>query len=143
MPGPSIPDTDHVSRLCGATKCDEEGRPLGAAFMLRPNETFLSVNWLEHTGPSSRAKQLDIVRKHLTNKGMNLTKKGRLAVVHLGTTFDLVEKGTPDGRRLTAYHEPELPHDPSHSGIFGYREDDDLIADLIAEAVSEHYAARA
>lgn len=110
--------------------------------MLRSDEPYLSVNWLEHTGASSRVDQLKIVRTHLTKKGMNLPEKGRLAVLHLQTVFDHVETEAPDSRRLTAHHEPQLPHDPSHSGIYGYSAEDQLIADLIANAVHEHYAAR-
>ncbi len=110
--------------------------------MLRSNEPYLSVNWLEYTGASSLAQQLAIVRNHLTNKGMKLPAKGRFAVLHLQTVFDYVEIGTPDSHRLTAHHEPNLPHDPSHSGIYGYSADDHLIADLMAKAVQEHYEAR-
>ena len=84
MPGPRIPDTDHVSRLCGGSKCDDDGRPLGAAFMLRRDEPYLSVNWLESTGASNRAEQLAAVRRHLTDKEINLPAKGRLAVGYDG-----------------------------------------------------------
>jgi hypothetical protein len=52
MPGPEIPSTDHVCRLCGATKCDENGRPVGDAFMLRAADAYLSTNWLEGTACS-------------------------------------------------------------------------------------------
>lgn len=142
MPGPNIPASNHVSRLCGVARCDDDGRPRGAAFMLRPNEPYLSVNWLEQTGASSREQQLAIVRKHLANKGMKLPEKGRLAMLHLQIVFDQVEMGTPDSRRLSAHHEPDQPHDPSHSGIYGYSAEDQLIADLMADAVHEHYAAR-
>jgi hypothetical protein len=96
---------------------------------------------LEYTGASSRAQQLAIVREHMTNNGMSLTGKGRLAVLHLQAVFDHVESETPDSRALAAHHEP-LPLDPSHSGIYGYSPDDHLIADLMAEVVREHYAAR-
>ena len=143
MPGPRIPETDHVSRLCGGSKCDDDGRPLGTAFMLRPDEPYLSVNWLESTGASSRAEQLAVVRRNLTGKGVSLPAKGHLAVLHLRTVFDHVRSAAPDSRDLTAHHEPEPPHDPSHAGIYGYGNEDDVIADLIAEAVRESHAARA
>ena len=142
MPGPRIPHTDHVSRLCGESKCDDDGRPMGSAFMLRRDEPYLSVNWLESTDASSRAEQLAAVRRHLTDKGLKLPAKGRLAVLHLLTAFDHVRSRAPDSRELTAHHEPEPPHDPSHAGIYGYSDADDLIADLIAEAVQEAHQAR-
>jgi hypothetical protein len=40
--------------------------------MLRGDEGYLSVNWLESTGAAPRVQQLAIVRQHLTNKGMRL-----------------------------------------------------------------------
>jgi hypothetical protein len=110
--------------------------------MLRGDESYLSVNWLESTGATSRAQQIVIVRQHLTAKGMKLPANGRFAVLHLQTAFDHVQSRTPDSRRLTAHHEPDLPHDPSHSGIYGFTYSDDLIADLLAEAVHEIHKAR-
>jgi hypothetical protein len=140
MPGPEIPGTDHVCRLCGASRCDD-GQPLGAAFMPKPGETYLSTNWLEWTAAPSRAEQLSIIRQHLTNKGMRLPANGRLAVIHLQTVIDYVVSGTPDARTLAAHHEPCLPSDPSHAGIYGYAADDQLIADLIAQVVKEVHKA--
>jgi hypothetical protein len=110
--------------------------------MLRPAEEYLSTNWLERTGVPNRADQLDIVRQHLTNKGMTLPPSGRLAVLHIQTVIDHVRASTPDARTLAAHHEPDLPSDPSHSGIYGYSVDDDLIADLIAQAVQEVHKAK-
>ena len=141
MPGPEIPGTNHVCRICGASKCDN-GQPLGAAFMPRPEEPYVSTNWLECTGALSRADQLTIIRQHLTNKGRTLPAKGHLAVLHLHTVIDHVRSRTPDTRKLTAHHEPILPSDPSHSGIYGYTADDQLIADLIAQVVQEVHRAR-
>lgn len=140
MPGPEIPGTDHVCRLCGATKCDE-GRPVGAAFMPRPRDLYLSTNWLESTGAATRGEQLATIRQHLTNKGMSLLANARLAVLHLQTVIDHVRFNAPDGRTLAAHHERE-PSDPSHAGIYGYTADDDLIADLIAQVVHEVHKAR-
>lgn len=37
---------------------------------------------------------------------------------------------------LEVMHVPE-DDDPSHSGIFGYTSEDDIIADLIAEKINE------
>jgi hypothetical protein len=144
MPGLEIPGTDHVCRFCGEKKCDDDGRPLGIAFRLRPppdGDLYLSTNWLESTDASSRAEQLTIIHQHLTNKGRKLTAHGRLAVLHLQTVIDYVRSNAPDARTLAAHHEPE-PSDPSHSGIYGYTVDDHLIADLIAQVVQEVHRAR-
>ena len=147
MPGPEIPSTDHVCRFCGKLTCDDDGQPLGAAFMLRranlqrAADEYLSTNWLECTGAQSRADQLAIIRQHLTDKGRKLTAHGRLAVLHLQTVFDYVRSSSPDARTLAAHYE-RMPSDPSHSGIYGYTADDDLIADLIAQVVQEVRQAR-
>jgi hypothetical protein len=79
-----------VCRLCGATRCDEDGRPVGDAFMLRTAEAYLSTNWLEGTGAPTRADQLATVRRHLADKGMNLSANTRLAVLHLHTVIEHV-----------------------------------------------------
>ena len=142
MPGPEIPGTDHLCRLCGATKCDESGRPVGDAFMLRPAEAYLSSNWLEYTGAQTRADQLATIRGHLADKGMKLSANARLAVLHLQTAIDHVRSWSPDARRIRANHEPE-PLDPSHAGLYGYTSEDQLIADLIAQVVGGVYRAKA
>lgn len=110
--------------------------------MPRRAEAYLSTNWLECTGRRTRADQLAVVRRHLADKGMRLTANGRLAVLHLQTVIDHVRLCSPDARTITAHHEPELPLDPSHSGIYGYTLDDEPIADLIAEVVEEVHKAR-
>jgi len=108
----------------------------------RPADEYLSTNWLECTGAQSQADQLSIIRQHLINKGRKLTAHGRLGVLHLQTVIDHVRSSTPDARTLAAHHEPILPSDPSHSGIYGYTADDDLIADLIAQVVQVVHKAR-
>ena len=87
--------------------------------MLKPPEAYLSTNWLEYTGTPTRAGQLAIVRQHLTNKGMTLPASGGLAVLHLQTVIDHLRSQAPDARTLAAHHEPILPPDPSHAGIYG------------------------
>ncbi|MGH6920377.1 MAG: hypothetical protein ACREJ0_22050 [Geminicoccaceae bacterium] len=109
--------------------------------MLRPADAYLSTNWLERTGTRSRADRLAVVRRHLTDKGLKLSANARLAVRHLQTVIDHVRSLSPDGRTVAAHHEPE-PFDPSHSGLYGYTADDQLIADLIAQVVGEVHKAR-
>jgi hypothetical protein len=109
--------------------------------MPRREEPYLSTNWLEYTGARSRADQLTVVRQNLTDKGRKLSANGRLAVLRLETVIDHVRSSTPDARTITAHHEPERA-DPTHSGIYGYTADDQLIADLIAQVVQEVHSAR-
>lgn len=142
MPGPKIPETDHVTLLCGATKCDDKGRPQGSAFFVKPDHSYLSVNWLEFTRAQSRAEQLACVRKYLKDKGMTLGAKAWLPVLHLQSSFDLVASEWKGGPRLSAHHESERPHDLSHAGIYGYRPEDAMVADLLALSVAEIHPAR-
>src|SRR5690606_21147980 len=132
--------TDHVCRLCGQTKCSD-GQPLGVAFLPRPDDKYLSTNWLEWTGEASRTDQLRIIRQHLTDKGMNLPANGCLAVLHVQTVIDHVRSRASDARVLAVHHEPERL-DPSHSGVYGYTAEDQLIADLIAQVVQEVHKAQ-
>ena len=68
-----------------------------------------------------------------------------LAVLNVGDTQDHVRQNSQDDRDLRVLHRPDEPPDkpdPSHSGIFDTSEDEQLIAELIAEMVLETYAAR-
>lgn len=109
--------------------------------MLRPEEPYLSVNWLEATGVTEVDLQLRVVREHLLAKGMKLPAKGSLAVLHIEASFRLVQAETSDSRRLSA-HSEKLPDDPSHAGIYGYSQEDDLIADLLAISILGQHPAR-
>jgi hypothetical protein len=52
-----IPDTDHVARYCKASTV-EDGEISAAAFMLREDERYLSVNWLEELKLPNRAAEI-------------------------------------------------------------------------------------
>ncbi|WP_295401147.1 hypothetical protein [uncultured Thiocystis sp.] len=142
MTGDPVPDTHHIARLCGGATIDEEGAVTGAAFRLRANEGYLSVNWLEHLSQIDRPSEIAELRRILTGKGMKLGAMARLAVLQVGPLRGHVGAESPDRRDLNVLHEP-FPEDDSHCGIYGFRHDDDLIADLIAEIVRETYSARA
>jgi hypothetical protein len=104
--------------------------------MLRAgNDDYLSVNWLESTGAASQTEQLSIVRQQFLAKGRTLAPTAVFAILNVGHTVSEVQSKTEDHRRLTVNHEPDVPHDPSHSGIYGYTATDHLIADLIAQTV--------
>ena len=72
---------------------------------------------------------------------MTLGVKAKIAVLNVGEIINYVRTKSPDARNLSVLHEPK-EDDPSHSGIYGFRYDDHLIADLIAETVQEIYPAR-
>jgi len=128
-----LPFTDHISRYCKPKTLSEE-KPTGASFMLRENEPHLSVNWLECNGMPSREEQIAHIKKNIN---LQLAKTGKLAVLNVGSMLEYV-KNNSDNSSISVLHEP-LPDDESHSGVFGYSHEDDLIADLIADKVLETY----
>lgn len=104
--------------------------------MLRPNEEFLSVNWLECFDLQDREAQITQVRQVIR---LTLQATAKIAVLNVGGIIDRVHRNSD--RVLAVLHEPEQD-DPSHSGIHGYRHEDHLVADLIAEEVRGTYPAK-
>ena len=140
MKGERIPEQNHVSRYCSATRCTESGEVTGAAFQLHPQHVFLSVNWLEFLQLLSRDEEVNEIRKVLSSK-LRLGTGSKIAVLNVGELLKSVRIKSPDGKKLSVLHEPE-EIDPSHSGVYGFSSDDDMIADLIAQVVSETYPAK-
>jgi len=136
-----IPGSDHIARYCSFGSLTENGRVSGTAFRLKPTDDgYLSVDWLDILEPSCREEQLRKVRLALSSR-LKLGAKAKLAVLKVDGVIGYVRARSVDHRELIIKHRP-LENDPSHSGIFNLRLEDDLIADLIAEAVSEDYPAR-
>jgi len=137
MKGDPLPDQDHVARYC-KPKTAPDGQPTGASFMLRPDEEFLSVNWLECFNRLDRQAQITQLRQNIVLK---LAKAGKFAVLNVGETLEYVHTNS-DNKTLAVLHEP-MPEDASHSGIhrYGYGHEKDLVADLIAETVQEIHPA--
>ena len=138
MKGDPIHDQDHISRYCSAIRCTENGQVTGTAFRPRQVDEYLSVNWLEFFHLADRQEEIREIRKVLR---LEPGAKAKIAVLNVGETISYVRTQSPDARNLSVLHEPE-EDDPSHSGIYGFRYDDHLIADLIAEMVQETYPAR-
>lgn len=146
MRGDRIPGSGSVSRYCRRRFLDGD-RIAGAAFQVRagqgdkPPEAYLSVNWLEYLSLASRIEEIEEIRRVLGNK-LRLQRSDRIAVGQVGAIERNVRLGSPDHRRLTALHEPEVT-DISHSGLHGLRYDDDLLyGELIAEVCQESYLAK-
>ena len=140
MKGDPIPGEDHISRYCSRMHLTEDGEVTGTAFMLRPNDEYLSVNWREFLNLPEREDQIRQVRR-LLSLTLKLRKTARIAVLNVGEIIDYVRAQTPDSRILSVLHDPEEA-DPSHSGVYGYGLEDPLIADLIKELILETYPAR-
>lgn len=132
MKGDTLPQSNHVSRYC-APKSAPEGEPTGASFIMKPEEEYLSVNWLEYFGNIGRNAQIAQIREHINIK---LAKSGLFAILNISDVVNLIKD-----KSLTVLHEPENG-DPSHSGIHGYDHEDLMVAELMAQTVSGVYPAR-
>ena len=140
MKGDTIPDQHHVARFCDNKHIDG-GFIQATAFMLRSGEESLSVNWLEFLNCSCRESEIDELRNTYSRK-LKLGVKAKIAVLTVGEVHKKVLTESPDRRNLKVLHNPEV-NDPSHSGIYNLRHDDEIIiAELILETVQETYPAR-
>jgi hypothetical protein len=132
-----IPGEHHLARHCGGSKLREDGMPAAAAFSLRDGEDYLSVNWLEITGRDTADEQIACVRGHLVAKGRKIGASSKFAVFMNASLATHIRSETSNLFNLTAIYKPELPHDPSHSGVHGYSHEDALVEQLISEF--EHF----
>ncbi len=119
---------------------NEDGTPNGAAFRLRKDEEYLSINWLELLDPKQRKVQVAKLRKVLGKK-LKLGSTSKITVACCGVMIEHVLTNSEDRRQLDVFHMSETS-DPSHGGIFNIDHDDDSIADDIAEVFREVHSAR-
>ena len=109
------------------------GELIDTAFRLRPGEAYLSTNWLEHFHATDRPAQLDGVRQALAGKGFRMSRAARFAVLNVGAAVDLSRDLLDAPLRFIALGEP---HDPSHTGIYGYTAHHTAVAAALAGAVA-------
>ena len=139
MKGEKIPDQNHIARFCRPLQVHEE-QIQATAFMLREDEECLSVNWLEFLNCSSRENEITKIRT-IYSETFTVGARAKIAVLNVGDVHEKVLTESPDGRNLDVLHDPAM-NDPSHSGIYNLKQDDELIAELILETVRESYSAR-
>jgi hypothetical protein len=138
--GSPVPDSDHVLRYLKPRYVDN-GVVDGEGFLLRPQESAASVNWLEWFDPPIE-NQVDGVR---SDARLQYAKTGHLVRLNVGHTKDYVRENSPGALVLAFDHAPLEPDqqfdrpDPSHALIKGVPEQDTpdaaLIKDLIANCV--------
>jgi hypothetical protein len=134
MPPQPIPDEHHVSRhvknkLIYPT-LNGERRVDSLAFRLRPDEIYVSVDWVEYFQGDLR-QQLDTIRNVLINlRRFNIKKNSALAVVNV---YEIKAAGQKGGCELSVLNLGNQ-YDPSHSGIYGLPQnpDDEFILEEIA-----------
>ena len=130
-----IPGNNRVARFCKASSI-LEGQPTGASFLLRQNESYLSVNWLEKLGLSTLDKELTSLLSiyNKTFKEGTITARTRTAILHVDKTIEHVSDATEGKTSLIVTHEPSK-NTKSHAGIWGYSFAENMIAELIAQSV--------
>ena len=141
MTGDTLPDDHHIVRYVKPSLVEEETVD-GSAFLLRPGENGLSVNWLEIFGGNDEHNQLSEVRQRLR---LEPAKNGRFAKLNVGETKQYVSESVEElGAELGIIEAPLPPSDgfeadPSHAEIIGLPsgESDEamLIGDLIAGCI--------
>lgn len=143
MKGQPIPDSDHVARHCRASTVEGD-EIMAPAFMLREGEESLSVNWLEELKCADRASEVRALQDVYAMKMTRVGAGARIAVLNVGTLRTEVENESPDRRLLRVLHDPIIPEDISHAGIYDIPYDDrEIVAELIAQVVLEIHPARA
>ena len=143
MTGNQLPDDGHVVRYVKPSLVDGEVID-GGAFVLREDETGLSVNWLEYFGGNNERRQVDEVRNLFR---LRLSRNGRFARLNIGDTKEHVSAGAAEAGivlKLAMSKAPlaatvQFASDPSHAEITGLppTESDEamLVGDLIADCV--------
>lgn len=138
-----LAEDDNVVRYVKPTSVHEDGSVDGSAFCLRPDETGLSVSWLEYFEDSSKAGQLAQVRRLAR---IRMRPRGRLAELNVGlTTVETRDDAELRFERRPFPEEHGYAPDPSHSEILGLPAVDSplaaLVGDRIAYSVTETHPA--
>jgi len=143
MKGDPLPDSNYIARYCKPTQAPN-GQIQATAFMLRSGGESLSVNWLEYLNCSSREHEISEIRNIYPSTFRRVGANAKIAVLNVGEVRGKVLTESEDRRNLEVLHDPkeDEPSDPSHSGIYNLKPDDELIAELILETVLEDYPAR-
>ena len=141
-----LPAGDQIVRYVKPSMIQEDGTADGSDFLLRsarPDETGLSVNWLEAFG-QGKVHQLGEVRRLCR---LHLRPNGRFAEMNIGTVIREVAKEVDT---LRVIHDPleateGFDADTSHAEIIGLPPGDSdqavLVGDLIAECVIDMHPA--
>ena len=104
-----ILDAHHVMRYCSPKHVRRNGQISETAFALKPDEQYLSVDWLEYfNGDATFSRQLTQVQEAVQQ---------RLTVKHNGK-FLKIQAGEVRALKLRIAHEPGVEADPSHAGIY-------------------------
>ena len=146
MKGNDLPAGDHVVRYVKPSMILEDGAADGSDFRLRatkPDETGLSVNWLEAFG-GEKKHRLSEVRRLFR---LRVRPSGWFAELNVGTVLRVVSEELDT---LRIVHDPldaegGFEADPSHAEIVGLPAGDSdqaaLVGALIAEFIIDMHPA--
>lgn len=136
----SLPDDHKYLRNVGSTKVLESGKVDGSAFRRSAKDVDgVSGNWPNFFPELTLENALREIRKAFAAKERKIPAKSKFAQLPIGKTkFDILAKLD---RRLDFLHAKE-DLDPSHALIIGYTAEDEIIADLIAQAVEALWPGR-
>lgn len=148
MKGDDLPDEDHIVRYVKPTSVRSDGKVDGSEFCLRahrPDDTGLSVNWLEFFRDLAKDGQLAEVRRL---SRLKVSERGCLAELNVGATKQYIRRELESlgfiNMPLDA--EGEYEADPSHSEMVGLPPGNSdqaaLIGDMIAECINDTHPAR-
>ncbi len=147
MTGNDLSNEHHVVRYVNFRSIRTDGKPDASAFSLRedrPDDTGVSVNWLECFDDRTKVQQLDEIRRL---SRLTMRKSGRLAELNVGATKKHIRS---ELENLRFIHAPlpatdEHDADPSHSEITGLppanSPEAELIGDMMAECIKAMHPA--
>ena len=129
----TLGDHHNVSRYCGEQAISEiTGMPNAAAFKLRDDETYLSVDWLEYFHERNFDIALIGVRCAMTKRRRKIGAKSQFAVLNVGNTRSTIYQKL--GYVPQIIREVEK-FDESHAGIYVRREKAGIVAFELAKQV--------
>lgn len=132
--GKSIPDEDRVMRHVpwARLRKDEDGNVLGIlpqALQLRPQEEYLSVNWVEFYDGDEQTRIQNSVWAIRDSFEKPLGPKSGFAIANVGT---IKEVSVASGSRVRVTHEPKDDVNPAHAGIRQMPRDDLALLEAMA-----------
>lgn len=128
-------DSSHVARHCSAMRIKTNGTPLPAAFQLRKNEQFLSVNWIEYFGRANTADNMVKVGEEVCKHRDISGKSGCFAVINVGgAKRTIAEKHN----KVLLFKDLQESNHPSHAGVYGYTASDLGVAHTLSEMVGRN-----
>ena len=98
-PGDAIPSQDFVARWC-RRRFVEEGVPKVSAFYARPDERYLSGNWLEYYS-KDREIAISKIREHTS---LTLHEGDRFVVLEVEQILDAIIIGGGHNPSVTSSH---------------------------------------